>query len=1001
MNHFLCKGPDRFMNDLLSVLLAFRDGRVGCAADIKKFHNQVHLVEEDQHMQRFLWRNLETDKEPQHYVVPVNNFGVRPANCIATCALRRSADEFASLYPVESQEVKEQTYIDDELTAAPDKEQALIKTQRWDEITDHASMPNKGWTFSGDESPNIPLGDENEVDAVLGQLWDPPTDTFWFRATLRVTLRDGTSKIITITTIEQLIEFRDAIMNRRMLLSNVQSIFDPLGLLAPILLQAKLLMRETWSGPNVVGWDDLLPESQADGWMTFLSALLTLGELRFPRSLWPEGEVIGLPVLIVFTDGAALAFGTAAYIRWKLKAGGYWTRLIMAKSKIAPKNILSVPRMELNGAVMGNRIKNYILKNTKMKFSKIYQLVDSSTVLGYVHKECGVFNPYEGIRVSEIQSTNNFAGDRLQGWAWVAGSVNPADWCTKPRPVKDLHPGGFWQNGPQFLLLEESEWPIKFSYRTDRLEGEMNLRKQCHIAVVNVAHPDLLGRIVHYFSSWTKMCRILAWILRLGCPSGPLEAEEIRRAKQLLIKYAQKDIEAELKLSDTGKGRYRRLAPTLDSDGLWRVGSRIRHHVPFTLDSKLPVLLPTDHVITSLIMRSAHRHSHVAHDGTLCRFRLEGYWAVRAGSLAKKVASSCVTCRKNSTKTLTQPLGEIPADQMKEPVAWGHCQMDLFGPFHCRGDVNPRTTKKTWGVVVEDVNSGAVHLDVVSDYSTNALLMTLRRFGSLRGWPGTMQSDPGSQLESASGKLENWWSTFGDSLRNLAGEKNFVWKLSPADSPWRQGKAERRIGVVKRLIKVSIGDTRLSPLELQTVLMEISNITNERPIGLSKPREDGTYTVITPNQLLLGRSGNVLPDDAALCSDLPVAARYRLVNHTTTVFWQKWCSEVAPRYIFRQKWHERSRNLCVGDLVMICESTQIKAKYKLGIIETVNTSADDCVRSATVKYTNISADGRISYVRVKRSVQRLVLILAVEEQETDLQVVEKNSHVRVEECKKL
>ena len=87
--------------------------------------------------------------------------------------------------------------------------------------------------------------------------------------------------------------------------------------------------------------------------------------------------------------------------------------------------------------------------------------------------------------------------------------------------------------------------------------------------------------------------------------------------------------------------------------------------------------------------------------------------------------------------------------------------------------MNPRTTKKAWGLVIEDVNSGAVHLDVVTGYSTTAVLMSLRRFGSLRGWPGVIQSDPGSQLESASGKLENWWSSFGKSLNTLAGSKNF------------------------------------------------------------------------------------------------------------------------------------------------------------------------------------------------------------------------------------
>ena len=109
----------------------------------------------------------------------------------------------------------------------------------------------------------------------------------------------------------------------------------------------------------------------------------------------------------------------------------------------------------------------------------------------------------------------------------------------------------------------------------------------------------------------------------------------------------------------------------------------------------------------------------------------------------------------------------------------------------------PGQQKKIWGLVIEDVNSGAVHLDVVSDYSTVAVLMSLRRFGSLRGWPSVIQSDPGSQLESAGGKLENWWSSFEKPLLTLAGSKNFEWRLSPVDSPWRQGKAERRIGVVK------------------------------------------------------------------------------------------------------------------------------------------------------------------------------------------------------------
>ena len=116
----------------------------------------------------------------------------------------------------------------------------------------------------------------------------------------------------------------------------------------------------------------------------FLRSLFELENVKFPRSLWLEEETVGLPSLIVFSDGAALAFGAAAYIRWELKSGGFWTRLIMAKCRIAPKTIVSIPRMELNGAVVGSRVRNFILKDTNLKFGKVFHFVDSSTVLGYI-----------------------------------------------------------------------------------------------------------------------------------------------------------------------------------------------------------------------------------------------------------------------------------------------------------------------------------------------------------------------------------------------------------------------------------------------------------------------------------------------------------------------------------------------------------------------------------------------------------------------------------------
>ena len=119
---------------------------------------------------------------------------------------------------------------------------------------------------------------------------------------------------------------------------------------------------------------------------------------------------------------------------------------------------------------------------------------------------------------------------------------------------------------------------------------------------------------------------------------------------------------------------------------------------------------------------------------------------------------------------------------------------------------------------MEDKNSGAVYCDIVMDYSAAAVVTMLRRFGSLRGWPAKLSSDPGSQLESASGQMAQWWDEMKDPLLAFAGVNNFEWKISPANSPWRQGKCEVRIKIIKRLLKISVGDSKLSPTELQTYI---------------------------------------------------------------------------------------------------------------------------------------------------------------------------------------
>ena len=201
----------------------------------------------------------------------------------------------------------------------------------------------------------------------------------------------------------------------------------------------------------------------------FFLQLFELERLEFPRSLWPSEGVQGNPELVVFSDGSVLAFGTAVYIRWKLKSGTWWATLVMSKCKIAPKNRITVPRLELNGAVLAKRVREFLVDQMDVDFDRTYHLVDSSTVLGYVHKSDAKLKPYEGIRVSEIQTSGSFIDGRLRDWCWIETELNPADWATKPRCATELGRGSFWQQGPSFLTKSFEDWPVRHDFKLETL----------------------------------------------------------------------------------------------------------------------------------------------------------------------------------------------------------------------------------------------------------------------------------------------------------------------------------------------------------------------------------------------------------------------------------------------------------------------------------------------------------------------------------------------------
>ena len=157
-------------------------------------------------------------------------------------------------------------------------------------------------------------------------------------------------------------------------------------------------------------------------------------------------------MLVIVCDSSALAYGACAYARWGLKDGSYRCRLMMAKTHVAPPNTISIAKLELNG------VRLFTQEQSKLKFSKYYLLVDSQVVWAMIQKDSYIYiyETYCGIRIAEIQESTS-----TKGWYWLPTDDNIADWLTRGKSPSELHEESWWQNGPPFISLPETEWPVE------------------------------------------------------------------------------------------------------------------------------------------------------------------------------------------------------------------------------------------------------------------------------------------------------------------------------------------------------------------------------------------------------------------------------------------------------------------------------------------------------------------------------------------------------------
>ena len=214
-------------------------------------------------------------------------------------------------------------------------------------------------------------------------------------------------------------------------------------------------------------------------------------------------------------------------------------------------------------------------------------------------------------------------------------------------------------------------------------------------------------------------------------------------------------------------------------------------------------------------------------------------------------------------------------------------------------------------------------------------------------------------------------------MKNWDTTNKIDWEFIPADSQHLNGLSESMIRSVKRSIKHVIGENILSFSEIQLMMYEIANIINSRPIGIISGEDPEFPNPITPNDLILGRSTNEVPQ-GPFETKPSLTRRFQFVQTLVDDWWKTWIAAVLPSLVPSYKWRNKCRNVKIGDICLINYKGGIRSTYRLGRVIGVHYGDDGLVQRIKLEY---KLPTKKVFRTVERSIHGVAVIVPIEEQE--------------------
>lgn len=649
-----------------------------------------------------------------------------------------------------------------------------------------------------------------------------------------------------------------------------------------------------------------------------------------------------------FADASSTGYAACSYLRYFDEDGVINVSFMVGKCRVAPiKPVLSIPRLELVAAVLGVQLATKLRKEMPLQYTE-YFWTDSTVVLGYIQNESARFKVFVANRVQKIHE-----GSYPEQWFHVNSAENPADDGSRGIWSKR------WLHGPDFLK--------KSDLRIHQVTSEVSPHDVEVKCFVTQSDKSQEVSKVHLFGNWFSTLKLWAWILRFidNCRGakrkGDLKVEELERSKNTIIRMVQRSCFEKEIVTLSQKKIVSRSSPLikldvfLDEDGLIHVGGRIRHST-LSVEMKHPVVLPSDHEVSWLIIQYLHHKTHHQGRGITCsEVRSHGFWILSLQKIVKKLIRTCVTCCRLRGKPIEQKMADLPEDRLSPCCPFWFSGCDLFGPFIVKSG---RRECKRYGVMFTCLVSRAVHIEVVYSLTTDSYLNAFKRFVALRGSVREIRCDQGT---------------------NLVGARNELLKMgcdmvfNPPASSHRGGVWERMIGLARRIIEGILCEhgSRLDDEGLMTVFSEAASVINSRPLNVNNISDPQSLEPLTPNHLITMKS-KIIPPNLALMdierSDLYATRQWRRVQYLIDLFWSRWKREISQQHMSRAKWNSPRENLRPDEIVLVIDDQCHRSLWKIARVTEVSTSQDGLVRSVKVQLADRST--------LQRPVQKLIRLLS-------------------------